>query len=85
MPGFLQNKDGENSSTKLFTTVYGMALICVWVVLSWREKRMIPFEPTTVAPLGMGQIANSINKLIEVLGYTDKAKFIKAIMEKVKK
>jgi hypothetical protein len=33
----------------------------------------------------MGQAANSLNKWIEVNGDTDKAKFIKTIMEKVKK
>jgi len=85
MPGFLQNKDGENSHTKLFNTVYSVALIGIWVALSWSKKELIPFDPTTLIPLGMGQAANSLNKWIEVNGDTDKAKFIKAIMERVKK
>lgn len=85
MAGFLQNKDGENSHTKLFNMLYGIVLLVIWAALCWDKKELIPFDPTTLIPLGMGQAANSLNKWIEVNGDNDKAKFIKAIMEKVKK
>ena len=85
MAGFLQTKDGENSHTKLFNTVYSVVMIGMWAVLSWDKKELIPFDPTVIVPLGMGQAVNSLNKWIEVNGNSEKAKFIKAIMEKVKK
>jgi len=85
MSGFLQTAAGENSSTKLFNLLYGVALVCVWAGLCWYKKEIVQIDMATIAPLGMGQAANSLNKWIEVNGNTEKAKFIKAIMNKVVK
>lgn len=83
--GFLQTASGESSSTKLFNTLYGLALIGIWAYLCCEKKEILPLDVTAIAPLGIGQGMNALNKWIEVNGNADKAKFIKAIMEKVKK
>jgi hypothetical protein len=83
--GFLQTSSGENSSTKLFNTIYGVVLIVIWAALCWDKKELIPFDPTVFVPMGIGQGLNTVNKWIEVNGNADKAKFIKAIMTKVQK
>lgn len=83
--GFLQTASGEFSSTKLFNTLYGLALIVVWAYLCWERQEILPLDLTTIAPLAVGQAMNGINKYIEANGNEDKAKMIKAIMERMKK
>ena len=83
--GFLQTASGEKSSTKFFNTLYGIALIVVWVYLCWQKQEILPLDLTAIAPLGIGQIMNGVNKWIEVNGNSEKARMIKAIMAKVKK
>jgi hypothetical protein len=79
---FWENSSGERSHTKLFNIIYSIALIGIWVALSWSKKEIVPFEPTTLIPLGMGQVTNSINKWIETNSNAKQARFIKSIMEK---
>jgi hypothetical protein len=83
--GFLQTASGERSSTKLFNTVYGLALVGLWVALSWKKQEIIAFDPTVFVPLGLGQAWNALHKWIDANGNTEKAKMIKTIIDKVKK
>jgi hypothetical protein len=82
--GFLQTASGEKSSTKLFNTLYGLVLIGVWSALCWQKQEIIPLDPTVIIPLGMGQGINAINKWIDANGDEKQAKFVKAIMTRVK-
>lgn len=83
--GFLENANGERSSTRLFNLVYSMAFICIWAYLCWSKQEMIPFDPSALVPLGLGQGINALNKWIETNGNAEKVRIINAVIEKVKK
>jgi hypothetical protein len=83
--GFFQNAIGEYSSTKAFNILYSLIVGFVWAYLSIRNGEMIDFKMSVLAPLGGGMVLNTVNKKIEANSNSDKVKFIKAIMAKVKK
>ena len=83
--GFLQTASGEFSSTKLFNTLYGITLLIMWAYLCWQKQEILPLDLSAIAPLGIGQVMNGVNKWIEVNGNVDKAMMIKTIMAKMKK
>ena len=83
--GFLQNSNGEYSHTKAISVMVAACIMGGWIIVCFREGKLLPIDPSLIGLLALCMCGNGLNKSIELNSSNEKARFIRAIMERVKK